>query len=236
MTDTLIAPRMTEDWTARVAGQALVFQLLGKLVYEPPEADWLQSLAGEAVFDEIPFAAAQPEVITGLGLLQAWTRAYRAGEPSASFEALRADYTRLFVGLGQVLAPPWESVQVDEEGMLFQEETLQVRAWYRRFGLEAERLYQEPDDHAGLELAFLAHLAQLALAAQSEGSPARLRELLEAQGAFLRTHASRWIFKWCAQVHEHARTDFYRGVAHLTAGALTELTAALRPVVPLETL
>jgi TorA maturation chaperone TorD len=109
--------------------------------------------------------------------------------------------------------------------MLFQEETLQVRSWYRRFGLQAIRLYQEPDDHVGLELAFLSHMAQLALAAAAEGDPARLTELLQAKRAFLITHAQRWIPAWCAQVVAHARTDFYRGVANVTAGVLAELAA-----------
>lgn len=234
MTDTFSAPPLPADTQAQLAGQVLVCNLLGKLFYEPPETAWLELLANEAVFDEIPFGAQQPEVAAGLGLLQQWAQAYRAGQAEARLDALHADYTRLFVGPGQVTVPPWESAQVDDERLLFQDETLQVRGWYRRFGLQAERLHQEPDDHVGLELVFLAHLGQLALAAAAEGDRARLTELLAAERMFLQAHAQRWIPSFCAQVGEHAQTGFYRGVALVTAGVLAALGAALAETVVLE--
>ncbi|MBO2519906.1 MAG: molecular chaperone TorD, partial [Firmicutes bacterium] len=40
-----------------------------------------------------------------------------------------------------------------------------MRNWYARYGLVAEKKGQEPDDHVGLELEFVAHLAGLALEA-----------------------------------------------------------------------
>ena len=49
--------------------------------------------------------------------------------------------------------------------MIFQEQTLHVRQWYSRFGLQVVKLHKEPDDHIGLELEFVAHLANLALQA-----------------------------------------------------------------------
>jgi putative dimethyl sulfoxide reductase chaperone len=234
MSDTLTAPvSFTADPT-QLAGHALVLNLLGKLFYEPPEAAWLQSLAADSVFDEIPVSTDRPAVAEGLRLLQQWTRDYQAGLPTAAFEAVRADQLRLFVGPGPALAAPWESVQRDDEHMLFQQETLQVRNWYRRFGLQVVRLHQEPDDHAGLELAFLSHLAQLALVAQSEHQPERETELLTALRTFLNTHAQRWIPGWCAQVIQHARTDFYRGLAYVTVGVLAELADELQSLIPLE--
>jgi putative dimethyl sulfoxide reductase chaperone len=215
------APLLNE---AQLAGQALVFNLLGKLIYEYPEPAWLQWLADENVFDDIPFAAEQPDVQAGLRLLQQWSAACRGGQAGACLDDLRADYTRLFIGPGKVLAPPWESVQVDEERLTFQEETLQVRQWYARFGLQVVNLHREPDDHAGLELAFLAHLAQLALAAQVEGNHARTTGVLEARQDFLREHPLRWMPAWASQVIEQARTDFYRGVALVARGVMAELS------------
>jgi TorA maturation chaperone TorD len=214
---------MTTDLTADLAGQALVFNLLGKLLYEYPEAAWLQSLADDCVFDEIPFGAQRTEVGVGLALLQTWTQANRDGR--LNLDELRADYTRLFVGPGKIIAPPWESAQVDEERLTFQEETLAVRAWYARFGLQVVRLYSEPDDHVGLELAFLAHMTQLALAAEND--PARQREILAAERAFVAEHVQKWVPGWCAQVVGQARTDFYRGVARVTAGVVAELVMFL---------
>lgn len=222
------------DLTSTLAGEALVFDLLGKLLYEYPERKWLQFLADESVFDEIPFGADQPDTVTGLQLLQQWTRTYRGGLLNGAVDDLRADYTGLFLGPGKVLTPPWESVQFTDERLLFQEQTLQVRRWYQRFGLEVVKFRNEPDDHVGLELAFLAHLARQGLAALAQGHPAQLAETWQAQREFLHAHPLRWVPGWCEQVVAQARTDFYRGAALLVRGAVVELASTLETHVPAE--
>ena len=120
-------------------------------------------MIAEDIFAEVPFASEQPDVIAGLNLLQQWSQANRGGISPDAFDAIRIDNTRLFLGPGKVLAAPWESVHFTEERLVFQQQTLQVRGWYSRFGLEVIKLHQEPDDHIGLELEFLAHLANLGL-------------------------------------------------------------------------
>lgn len=231
MSDLTLAPDLPADPTA-LAGHALALNLIGKLLYEPPEPETLRALAAEAVFAELPFDTDRPAVADGLARLQRWSRAYLAGEPDATFAAVRADYTRLFEGPGKLPAAPWESVQREGEHLLFQTETLQIRTWYRRYGLQVIRLHQEPDDHLGLELAFVSHLAQLALAAHEAGDAARWAELIEAQVTFLRTHPQRWVPTWAGQAIAEARTDFYRGLAYLTVGVLAELEAALPAWLP----
>ena len=215
------------DWAPRFTGEMLLCGLLGKLFYAPPEKAWIQSLAADRVFDDSPFAAEQPDVIHGLELLRAWSRDCGTELDELTFDELRADYARLFVGMGRVLAPPYESVYFDEERMVFQERTLEVRAWYRRFGLEVEARTREPDDHIGLELGFLAHVAKLSLRALAEQDAERLERLLRDQHAFLSEHLLTWAPAWCALVDEHARTKVYRGAAWLVHGALTELTDML---------
>jgi len=217
------------DWVPRFTGEMLLCGLLGKLLYAPPEKDWILSLATEGVFDDSPFAAEQPDVIHGLELLRSWSQGYDAVLRDQAFDELRVDYVRLFVGMGRVLAPPYESVYFDEERTVFQERTLQVRAWYRRFGLEVVAGSGEPDDHIGLELGFLAQLAKLSLRALAEQNTENLECLLRNQHAFLSEHLLKWAPLWCALVDQHARTSFYRGVAWLVQGALTELGATMDP-------
>lgn len=67
---------------------------------------------------------------------------------AAPSDVLGADYHRLFVGPGTMLAPPWESVHPSDEGLTFQDETLQVRQAYAEFGLTAPAVNREPDDGA----------------------------------------------------------------------------------------
>ena len=231
MTDisTIIVP----EWTETLTGEALLFGLLGRVFYTYPsqeERAWLQSLIEEQVFSETPFAPEQPDVIEGLHMLQAWSNDVL---DDRAFEDLQSDYTRLFIGPGEVIVPPWESVYFNKERLIFQEQTLEVRSWYRRFGLEAEHLHREPDDHIGLELAFLVHLAQLGLTEPEDGDQqANLEQILQAQKDFLSEHLLRWGSAFCNQVCDKANTLFYRGAAQLTHGALAELTQLFQIELP----
>lgn len=212
-----------DDVCQELAGQALVFGLLSRALYSSPDRAWMEALVRERVFEDVPFAGAQTDVVRGLALLAAWTAANQAGLTQEGFDAVQSDYTRLFVGPGKVGAPPWESVYFHDEEMLFQEETIQVREWYARFGLQIERLHSEPDDHLGLELAFLAHLAGQAVSACEQGEAEKLGRLTSAEQEFAAEHPLKWISAWCDRVATHARTDFYRGIALVAKGALTEL-------------
>ena len=213
------------DWTAFFTGEILVASLLSKTLYNYPTLAWLQTLADEELFTEAPLGNGQPDVQNGLALLQAWTQTARGGITPEAFDDLRVDYTRLFTGPDRVLAPPWESVYYSEERLVFNAQTSQVRAWYQRFQLEVEKRFQEPDDHIGLELAFIAHLARLALGALDRDDQATFEAVVAAQREFLSKHLLNWAPDWCALMQTHAHTDFFRGVALLTKGVLAEIAA-----------
>ena len=215
------------DWQETLTGEMLLLNMLGRIFYTYPTNDertWLQSLIDQEIFAEAPFAAEKEETKAGLKLLQNWAK---QGLSNEIFERLQSDYTRLFIGPGKLIAAPWESVYFSDERLTFQEQTLEVRNWYRRFGLEAEKIYREPDDHIGLELLFMSHLAALGIQALNESDEARFEELWSAQRDFHLQHLGAWALKWCALVEENARTDFYKGLATLTRAALSELSDLL---------
>jgi TorA maturation chaperone TorD len=191
-------------------------------------------LIADQVFDEAPFGADQPEMVRGLELLQRWSQEQSAGLSASDFQNLKTDYTRLFIGLDTLPTAPWESVYFNRERLVFQEQTIQVRDWYSRFGLQVEKINREPDDHIGLELLFVSHLASLALQTVEQGDEKRLEELLQAQRDFLSEHVLRWGLVWARLVEQNALTDFYRGLAHLTHGALLALAEDLRLELPKE--
>lgn len=223
---------MAFEWSERLTGELLIFGLLSKALYTYPERDWLNALISEGVFAEAPFAADEPGVTAALARLQTWAESNRGGISDAAFDDLRADYTHLFIGPGDVKVAPWESVHFSDDRLIFQKETLQVREWYRRFGLQLQRLHNEPDDHIGLELEFVAHLAQLALGALEKNSPELLEQLLDAQRAFLSEHLLQWGYKFCGEVEENAHTEFFKGIARLTCGALDGATRMLGITTP----
>lgn len=215
-------------------GELLLFGLLGRNLYTFPQADWLDPLANDNLFDDVPFAAEQPQTIAGLQLLREWQGEYVADRP-AGLLALQKEYTRLFTAPGDLPISPWESVYFSEERMLFDERTLEVRRWYRRFGLEPIDVRRKPDDHIGLEITFMAHLARLGLEALETGDQAKFHETIHAQRLFGQQHLYTWAPRWCSQMGEFAVTPFYRGMALVLSGALQELAGFLNlPVVGID--
>jgi putative dimethyl sulfoxide reductase chaperone len=222
-----------ETQKAILMGEVLLFGLLGRVLYEELDKTWLESLIREDVFAEAPLGAEQPEIRCGLELLRRWSTENRNGISEDEFKALKSDQLYLFIGTNRVLAPIWESVYFNENRLMFQEQTLQVRYWYARFGLQIEKLNSEPDDQIGLELSFIAHLASRALQSLEEDQQI-FDEILQAQKGFLSEHLLRWGPVWAKLVKEHAETDFYRGIAHLTHGALLATAEVLQIPMPKE--
>jgi len=223
-----------EDLNMTLVGEVLFLELLGRAFYNEPDRKWLDELIAEQVFVEAPFGAEQPEIIRGLEILQAWTISHADGLSDEDFAQLKMDYTRLFIGLDTLPTAPWESVYFSRERLVFQEQTVQVREWFARFGLQAERLNREPDDHIGLELIFVAHLAKMVLNSLELNDHDSAEKYLQAQRDFLFEHLLRWGPAWTRLVKEHAGTDFYRGLAHLTHGALLAAAQQLQVEFPKE--
>ena len=217
---------------ADLMGEALLFGLLGKVLYGDLDKAWLESLIIQDVFGEAPFGAEQTEIQQGVELLHRWSTENRWGISEAEFKALKYDHLRLFIGIERVLAPMWESVYFNESRLVFQQQTLQVREWFARFGLQIERFNKEPDDHIGLELSFVAHLASRTLQMLEENGSAD--ELLQAQRDFLSGHLLRWGPAWAKLVKQHAATDFHRGIGHLVHGALLAAAEVLQIPMPKE--
>ncbi len=225
-----------DSWKPSLMGETLLFGLLGKIFFEEIDKNWLETLISEDVFAESPLGSEQTDVQHGLELLQRWSAENRASVSEQEFKALKQDEMNLFIGTDHVIAPLWESVYFNERHLVFQEQTLQVREWYARFGLESERLYREPDDHIGLELTFVAHLATQALIALDAEDLVALEKYLQAQREFLSEHLLRWGPAWARLVRKHAETDFYRGLAYLTRGALAATAELLEVEIPKEVL
>ncbi len=219
-------PASLEERQASLLGEALLCGLLGKALYQELDQPWLEALIRDEVFAEAPFGAEQAEVKQGLALLQQWSARNRGGISAQEMKALENDRLHLLLGMGKVLAAPWESVYFNQQRLVFQKQTLQVREWYARYNLQAERINREPDDHIGLELIFVSQLATRAAQAIEQGEPQAADELLRAEGQFLSEHLLRWGPAFGRLVVQHAETDFYRGLGHLLRGALVALAAA----------
>lgn len=205
---------LPDDVAERLAAFAAAWTALSRLLLRPPSQADLDAVRDPALLAVWPLArdAATAE---GLRLL---------ADSTEDADAVRRDHNLLFVGPGPLAAAPYESVQRGEERLLFDEQTLEVRAWYARYGLAAPRLNREPDDHVGLELEFLARLAQLAL-----DRPEDAARVTIDLGDFLAGHVAAWVPGLADLVVTRAETGFHRGVARLLAGTVAQSVAVFAP-------
>lgn len=122
-------------------------------------------------------------------------------------------YNRLFVGPQRLEASPYESTYRNKERAVMQRETLAVRNFYRRAGLELKKINVEPDDHIAIELEFICYLLENSL--ENE----HYNELYEQ---FLQNHLYEWIDDHIALVREKTANNIVIGMTYMLEGLLIE--------------
>lgn len=202
----------------RIEALAAAFLTLGRLHLDAPDTATLAQL--RELYRDWPLA--------GLGAgetkdgIAAWERSFARPECA---DELRSDLNDLYGRTATAKVAPYESVHRGNDGLVFDEETLQVRADYRQLGLQAPYLHKEPDDHIGLEFDFVAQGLIRVLGAIDESAPADAHRYFDVVRRFYREHLDQWAPQMLAAAREAASTEFYRGVEALSLGALAELGA-----------
>ena len=196
-----------------------IYSLLARLYKASPATQLLETLSANRLLtslveDHEPLAA--PEQFSVYSAVQQLQGELDLGltNPADYQKLLRTDFNRLFVGPGHLAAPPWESVYRSRERLVFGEQTLAVRAFYRSFGLESKKRHTEPDDHISLELEFMAWLCKQA--AKPDISTEKLNFYMSGQIRFLSGHILEWAPALCDDISKAAESDFFRGLALLT--------------------
>ena len=140
---------------------------------------------------------------------------------------LAAEYVAIFFVSWRRRVAPYESVYTSKDHAMMQEASLELAALYTRKGLLKDERFVEPADHIALELAFMAFLCKQALDAARVGNAAKVRDSLTEQAQFLRLHLLNWIPAFCRDLEQTTTSDFYRGIAKLTAEHLATEAATL---------
>ena len=207
-----------DDWTEILTAEALAYTFINRAFYEKPTDEFINTLVSEKLFAQWPLPPDDEFTNAGQNILQAFSANWQAGK----LNDLKKDYQQLFIGPARLPAPPWESVYLSDDRLVFEKQTTAVRQFYARYGLQAANLYKEPDDHFGLEMAFMAHLCTLGLEAIRQGEVETAQTHLNAQRDFLEEHLLLWAPDFLNRVITHAQTDYYRGVAYLALGCLAQ--------------
>lgn len=122
-------------------------------------------------------------------------------EPN-QLESLHEEYNRLFVGPFTLPCPPWGSVYLDKDKVIFGTSTLDFRDWMKANGISLNLEMNEPEDHIGLMLIMISTLA----------GDAKEKQLSE----ILNNHFYPWIYNYLDCLEKSTTHDFYRGLAKLS--------------------
>ncbi|CNI02093.1 Cytoplasmic chaperone TorD family protein [Yersinia pekkanenii] len=178
---------------------ALTGRVLGALFYCEPD-----SPACSNIVAQLSSSAWVAEWPYGLEIQLMPIAALLAQDQSE--DTLEEAWQRLFIGPYALPAPPWGSVYLDKENVLFGDSTVKLRDWMAQRQVEVTLEQQEPEDHFGLLLMMAAWLA--------EHQPVDLPALLAE-------HLLPWGYRYLALLQSDAGHPFYQGVAQLTALTLT---------------
>ncbi len=130
-----------------------------------------------------------------------------------SDEALPDAWQRLFIGPWALPAPPWGSVWLDRESVLFGDSTLALRQWMRDNGIAFEMAQNEPEDHFGTLLLLAAWLAETGRNAERD--------------QLLAWHLLPWSTRFLTLFVENAGHPFYRALGQLAQLTLAEWQSTL---------
>lgn len=128
-----------------------------------------------------------------------------------SDEQLENDYQTLFIGPNNLPAPPWGSVYLDKESVIFGESLLELRHFLHTNQINLSLNQNEPEDHIGLMLMLTAYLI--------EQHPTLLKP-------FLSIHFLPWVYRFLELLNAE-KIPFYQGIGQLTEALLRHLQKKL---------
>ncbi|MFB6468104.1 molecular chaperone [Cytobacillus sp. Hz8] len=193
------------------------YDILRRFFIEEPSQEYLKLFAQQRMIKQFPFIDDSPEIEEGVNEIQQYLSEFDVVHNQSHFDDLHWDYTRMFIGPFELPVPPWESVYVRKDRLLFQQNTIDVRKEYEQFGYKVFNVNFEADDHIGLELDFLYHLNNrcVKLSEEETGALEEVKYLLNEQQEFLNHHLLPYVSEFCEKVIEHADTQFFRGMAKI---------------------
>ncbi|WP_117233199.1 TorD/DmsD family molecular chaperone [Vibrio maerlii] len=115
-------------------------------------------------------------------------------------EQLEQDFSILFEGIGDMPVPPWGSVYLDRERVLFGSSAVEYRHFLQRNGVELDTGLREPEDQFGLMLLAFAYLME-------QGKNEQATELLEQ-------HLFPWAPVYLNQLINKSPNLFYKNLAN----------------------
>ncbi|HEY3423659.1 MAG TPA: molecular chaperone TorD family protein [Negativicutes bacterium] len=197
-----------------IAVRVFAYDLLRRIFLEEPSKEFLEALVAGRGIEAFPLVEEHAGLREGQRLVLTYLQQHDIRQQQI-YDRLHWDYTKLFIGPYELPAPPWESAYLNEERLLFQQETLDVRQAYLKYKLIPREFLQEADDHLGLELDFMYRLCLLSKESWGKQQSDSLLTIFNDQKGFLQDHLLKWIPALTQDIDNNAETAFYKGMARI---------------------
>ena len=149
------------------------------------------------------------------GALSGLADEFRGAE---NLDALKVDYTKLFLGPFKALASPYGSVHLEQGHRVMGDTTMAAIHIYESEGLNV--VLREAPDHVAVELEFMAVLCIGETEGITDSDDEKIAHYREKQQRFLEAHLGRWVVEFTDLVQKHAETSFYRTLGQVTQGVV----------------
>jgi len=226
--------QLIEALGMRLANRAYIYRILHIVFGAEPSRDELVTLGAQETIDAFRYLSEEEqasrtfieiavkedvETISGARSLTdalALLNSLREKIDDADFvEALKSEFTKLFIIPGSSYVHLWESPYIGKEKMLFQESTLDVRHRYREHGIEALEFGHFPEDHLSMMFDFLAILSARVFDAFSDGDDEEFKRILASQGDFIAAHLTLWLPKFHKDLYKKDKRGIYNQFAEV---------------------
>lgn len=191
-----------------MSSAAVLPRILGALFYYSPERPDIKALID--CLPSLPTLYAWRDPQSVAALCENW--------PVPAEDELIWQFSALFEGQGDMVAPPWGSVYLEKDNLLMGETTADYRQFLRRHGMSFAGQQNEPEDQFGLML--------LACSALME------RNHTDAAATLLEQHLLPWSSRYLELLQHNAISPFYARLGQVAALFLADVKhqAGLQPV------
>jgi len=201
-------------------GYSMLLYFSGSFVLNQPQESCIHDLASSNIFKKMPLASSNPDFIMASSYLNKIDE-----HAHIDYEEILDDHLRLFGGLGTPTAPPYESVYLSEDHLMFQKPSLEVKRIYETYGWRSSLNGKVPEDHLGIELQFLNLLLEKYHEIEDRICH---KELAIDINKFIDNHLGTWIHSWNRDLQKNAASDFYKGIGYLIVASVVDIKSIIR--------
>jgi TorA maturation chaperone TorD len=129
-------------------------------------------------------------------------------------ESTVVEYSKLFVGPFELLAPPYGSSYLEKGRRVMGDTTIEVLKMYNELGLSINKDFKEMPDHVAVELEFMHYLIEKEIQALERSKFNLALFYVERQEIFLNKFLLRWVPSFCENINNNTESKFYAALAN----------------------